>query len=143
MSNEFSICDMCEIALSLLTLCFSKSEGDRIVSQSIIIGDHNTYEVIQLDGCLIFYVHLYTHTRMHARTHTNKGVNLFSTNVLREPELVPWIKTKNLVLFTWGDEGCDDIIKLKELGVAAIIYDRSADFTVITAAAVPLIIIAR
>ena len=55
-----------------------------------------------------------------------QGVDLYSAPLLHKPELVPWIKSKGLVVFAWGDDSRDsvNIRRLKEVGVAAVIYDR-------------------
>jgi len=54
------------------------------------------------------------------------GVNLHSEDILRDPSLVRKSKEIGFVVFVWGDDldDRDNVIKMKELGLDGIIYDR-------------------
>ena len=55
-----------------------------------------------------------------------QGVNVNSSLLLANPDLIASVRAKKLVLFTWGEKNntLDSIILQKRNGVAAVIYDR-------------------
>ena len=57
-----------------------------------------------------------------------QGINVNSTPLLAQPELIRSILSKELVLFTWGslNNNPTNIELQKKLGVDAVIYDRCA-----------------
>lgn len=56
-----------------------------------------------------------------------QGVDMNSTQLLAQPELVKEMEKRNLVLFTWGHDNnkVTNIQLQRDWGVAAIIYDWS------------------
>ena len=57
-----------------------------------------------------------------------QGVNVDSSSLLANPDLIASVRAKKLVLFTWGEENntLGSITLQKKEGVAAVIYDRWA-----------------
>lgn len=53
-------------------------------------------------------------------------MNVHSEDLLRDHTQINMVKAAGLALFCWGDDNnCKDVIlKLKKLGVNAIIYDK-------------------
>ncbi|KFV87466.1 Glycerophosphocholine phosphodiesterase GPCPD1, partial [Struthio camelus australis] len=58
------------------------------------------------------------------------GINVHSEDLLRNPVFIEQAKSKDLVIFSWGDDANDpdNRKKLREYGVHGLIYDRIYDW---------------
>jgi len=63
---------------------------------------------------------------MFAKAEKLLGVNVNSSLLLANPDLIASVRARKLVLFTWGEKNntLDSIILQKRNGVAAVIYDK-------------------
>ena len=57
----------------------------------------------------------------------------FSERLLAESSLIEKAKALNLIVFTWGEDNnnVENIKKLKDMGVEAVIYDRYGCFSML------------
>lgn len=54
------------------------------------------------------------------------GINVHAEDIINDRNLIHFVKSKNLVLFCWGDDlnKTELISQLKKEGVDGVIYDR-------------------
>jgi len=54
------------------------------------------------------------------------GINVHAEDIIEDKSLIKFVKSKNLVLFCWGDDlnEIELISELKKEGVDGVIYDR-------------------
>ena len=55
-----------------------------------------------------------------------EGINVHAEDIINDRTLIHFVKSKNLVLFCWGDDlnRTDLITELKSEGVDGVVYDR-------------------